>query len=462
MSVCSALRAPGGTQRWVHGGTQVSTLHRALREVPLIAMLYLIYAGGRILASHHTGEAFHHAEQVWSLERAIGLPSEHSLQQLALNWTWLIKALGAYYARVHFPVTIAVLIWLFVRRPEAYPWFRWTLALLTGFGLVGHVLYPLAPPRMLTDHGMVDTAKTYGDSVYGQVGTGLANQFAAMPSLHVGWAVLIAVALITTLRSKWRWLAIVHPVITIVVVVITGNHYWLDGIIACLLLLLALTLTRSLRPAAVHSAEIERPMVLGRVAAQARAHAWPLVRFVVVGGAATLFSSVLFLLLVDATSANVANAVAVVASTLLANEAHRWWTFRSHAGGVVSRVAAAGTVVLAYLITSGAQLLLAAVDQTPSTDAELVVMLVATATAGLLRYALLGSRIFPAAPASPYEDSADGLLAGGGFLGGGGFLAGEGVTVGDTVPAEWSQGIGSPVSTEPSTPSTATAATSRG
>ena len=309
MSTYPTLVAILDTHQRGRGGTQASTLQRALREVPLIAMLYLVYAGGRLLASHHAGEAFHHAEQVWSFERAIGLPSEHSLQQLALNWTWLIKAMGVYYARVHFPATIGVLVWLFIRRPEAYPWFRWTLVLLTGFGLVGHVLYPLAPPRMLPDHGMVDTAKVFGESVYGQVGTGLANQFAAMPSLHVGWAVLIAIALITTLRSKWRWLIVLHPVITLAVVVITGNHYWLDGIVAGLLLVLALAITRPLHPAAAQSAEVERPAsllgtALARLSASSgvtrltararrgtesvRTHAWPLIVMLATSAAAGL------------------------------------------------------------------------------------------------------------------------------------------------------------------------------
>jgi hypothetical protein len=247
-------------------------LHRALRELPLIAALYLAYFCGRLIASAHTGAAYSHAEQVWSFERAIGLPSEHSLQQLALHWHWLVDALNVYYAKVHFPATVGVLVWLFLRRPEAYPWFRWTLAALTGFALVGHILFPLAPPRMLTDHGMLDTGKLFDDSVYGPVGTGIANQFAAMPSLHVGWAVLIAIAIVTTVRSRWRWLAVAHPVITVAVVVITGNHYWLDGIVACLLLVLALALTRPLRPSyaeASEATEWTRPQGTGSPASTA-------------------------------------------------------------------------------------------------------------------------------------------------------------------------------------------------
>lgn len=371
-----------------------------MREIPLIAVLYLAYVGGRILASHDTGAAFDHAESVWGIERLLGLPSEHTVQQLALQWPPLVKAMGVYYAKVHFPATGAMLLWLFLRRPQVYPWFRWTLALLTGFGLVGHVLYPLAPPRMLTDHGMIDTATRYGQSVYGPVGTGLANQFAAMPSLHVAWAVLVAIAVIVTLRSRWRWLAVLHPVTTLAVVVVTGNHYWLDGIIGCLLLLAALAVTRPLRT----SGETCGPAWPTRLVALFTpirtvigVHAWPFVRFAVVGSASTLLSSVIFLLLIGRLPSALANTVTAVVSMLAVNEAHRSWTFRSDRGGLTARVAAAGTVVLAYLITTGALLVLHTAVPDASAGLEVAVLLGASAAGWLIRYLLLGSQLVPTA-----------------------------------------------------------------
>jgi hypothetical protein len=89
----------------------------------------------------------------------------------------------------------------------------------------------VAPPRLIPQTGLVDTATVYHQSVYATFGD-LADQFAAMPSIHVGWAVLIAFAVVTSSPSRWRWLAAVHAVLTIFVVVVTANHYWLDGIIA--------------------------------------------------------------------------------------------------------------------------------------------------------------------------------------------------------------------------------------
>jgi hypothetical protein len=138
-----------------------------------------------------------------------------------------------------------VLLWLSIWRPKAYPHVRWTIVALTGLALIGHIAFPLAPPRMMP--GFVDTGLKFGQSVYGvERSGGVANQFAAMPSLHVGWAALIALSMILITRSRWRWLWLAHPIITFTVVVVTANHYWLDGIVA--LILLGVSLPLLLRP----------------------------------------------------------------------------------------------------------------------------------------------------------------------------------------------------------------------
>jgi hypothetical protein len=118
--------------------------------------------------------------------------------------------------------------------------------LTTALALLGHAGYPLMPPRMRPDFGLVDTGVQFGQSVYGPdyANHGLVNQYAAMPSMHVGWAVLFAVTVIVVARSRWRWLALVYPGITTWVVVATGNHYWLDGVAGVLALALALVAVR--------------------------------------------------------------------------------------------------------------------------------------------------------------------------------------------------------------------------
>ncbi len=208
-----------------------TAVRRALRELALVAVLFLAYKVGRLLVEGHVGEAMNNAATVWDFERTLHLPSESALQGGLLHHGLWVRAANTFYAYVHFPATVLTLIWLYVRRPEAYLWMRRTLATLTAFALVVHSLYPLAPPRMLSAAGMVDTGRLFGPSVYGPPSTDtLSNQYAAMPSLHVGWAVVVALALMSTTAGWKRWLWLAHPAITLMVVVVTGNHYWVDAI----------------------------------------------------------------------------------------------------------------------------------------------------------------------------------------------------------------------------------------
>ncbi|WP_344181105.1 phosphatase PAP2 family protein [Kribbella lupini] len=216
-----------------------------VREAVLLATLFLVYSAGRQIAAKHTGSAFDHADQVLSLQRWLHLPNEAALQQHALQVPHLVEGANLYYASVHAPLTAIVLLWLSIWRPMAYPRVRWTMVSVTALALVGHIVYPLAPPRMMP--GFVDTGLLFGQSVYGpDHSDGVANQFAAMPSLHVGWAALIALSMILITRTKWRWLWLLHPIITFGVVVVTANHYWMDGIVV--LVLLAVSLPLLLRP----------------------------------------------------------------------------------------------------------------------------------------------------------------------------------------------------------------------
>ncbi|MFD5159395.1 phosphatase PAP2 family protein [Streptomyces hawaiiensis] len=211
------------------------------RELLLVAGLFLVYKFGRQLATGHTGEAFHNASRVWDFERAVQLPGEGAVQSLLLHGDGLAHLANTYYAAVHFPATVAFLVWLYLRRPAHYVWARRVLAAVTAAALVLHLLFPLAPPRMLAATGLVDTARAYGPSVYGDPATdSLSNQFAAMPSLHFGWALMVAIGLIVATRSRWRRLWLAHPVLTLLVIVGTANHYWLDAMVAAALLGLAL------------------------------------------------------------------------------------------------------------------------------------------------------------------------------------------------------------------------------
>ncbi|MGW1957529.1 phosphatase PAP2 family protein [Streptomyces sp. NPDC001920] len=222
--------------------TAPATRPPIVRELLLVAGLFLVYKFGRQPAADHTGEAFRNADRVWGLERAVHLPGEGSVQHLLLHGDTLIRLANTYYATVHFPATAAFLIWLWLRRPAHYVRARRVLAAVTAIALVVHLAFPLAPPRMPAATGLIDTGRVYGPSVYGSPETDhLSNQFAAMPSLHFGWALMVAIGLMGATRSRWRLLWLLHPLVTLLVIVGTANHCWLDAIVATALLGLALT-----------------------------------------------------------------------------------------------------------------------------------------------------------------------------------------------------------------------------
>ncbi|MFG2412937.1 phosphatase PAP2 family protein [Streptomyces goshikiensis] len=234
---------------------------RLIRELLLVAGLFAVYKAGRTLSTGRTDEAYRNAGRIWDAERALHLPGEGAVQRLLLHGDALVHTANTYYAAVHFPATALFLVWLYVRRPAHYRWARRVLAVLTGAALALHLTFPLAPPRMLGAAHLVDTGQVYGPSVYGAAPATdtMANQFAAMPSLHFGWALMLALGMIAATRSRWRALWLLHPLLTLLVVVGTANHYWLDAIVATVLLGGALLL-------------IPRPVAARTAAAVVRGH----------------------------------------------------------------------------------------------------------------------------------------------------------------------------------------------
>ncbi len=215
------------TRRWWHsrfGGP-------LLRELVLVVALLLVYKYGRFLGKDHVSDAIHNARDVIGLERSLGVFSEARLQDLFLRDTAFIRFLNAYYLVAHVAVTAATFVWLYVRHPSMYRRFRNVMIVITTAGMSVHLLLPLAPPRMFPHLGFVDTAKVIGPASYGAGSPykGFANQFAAMPSLHFGWALVIAWAVLLATKSRWRYLVILHPVVTLAAIVLTANHYWLDA-----------------------------------------------------------------------------------------------------------------------------------------------------------------------------------------------------------------------------------------
>ncbi|TXS13672.1 phosphatase PAP2 family protein [Streptomyces sp. adm13(2018)] len=208
-------------------------------ELALIGVVYAAYSGGRLLVRGDEASAVEHGLAILRLERLLGIDAEHPLNRLFTD----VPALGIpadfAYASLHYLVTPAILLWLFRRRPAHYRAARTWLMVSTLLGLVGFTLLPTCPPRLLDPvHGFTDTMAHF--SAYGWWGGeasaprglgGLTNQYAAMPSLHVGWALWCGVML-------WRYgrtpaakaLGVAYPLLTTVVVMGTANHYLLDAV----------------------------------------------------------------------------------------------------------------------------------------------------------------------------------------------------------------------------------------
>jgi hypothetical protein len=219
-------------------------------EAGLLLGLYALWQFAGSLSDASPLGAVRRAEWIWHFERAIALPSETAVQRVFLPHPLVVQALNLYYAVLHFPVLIGCLIWLFIRHRGRYWQVRTTVVLFTAGALLIQLI-PVAPPRLLPGDGMIDTALHYGQSVYGP-NTGIdADQLSAMPSVHVGWALLVAVVVVTTARSRWRWLALAYPALTALAVTVTANHFWLDGIAAAALLALVLIVQRAARAARV-------------------------------------------------------------------------------------------------------------------------------------------------------------------------------------------------------------------
>lgn len=216
-------------------------------ETALVCGLFALWQlANRATHTHQLG-GLANGRAVWHAERVLHVPSEASLQHLILGHPDLVRASNYYYATAHLTGMLVFLVWLWLRHRDRYPAWRNVVVLFTGMSLLIEMI-PVAPPRLIGGTGLVDTAMVYGQSVYAFVGSNLADQFAAMPSIHVGWALLIAVACFSCSRSPWRWIGVAHGALTVFVVVATANHYWFDGLAAAAVLALAWLMQRALAP----------------------------------------------------------------------------------------------------------------------------------------------------------------------------------------------------------------------
>ncbi len=212
-------------------------------EVLLLALCWGLYQGVRLLVPSDALVARANGEGVLRLERALALDVEQGLNAVVTASRFLALSCDYFYATAHYLVTPVVLVWIYRRHNHAYVRARSVLLVMSVLGLVGFWLLPTMPPRLLGG-GFVDTMAVFSD--YGWWGTaasapaglgGLTNQFAAMPSLHVGWAAWVGACLVVLGTRRWlRLLGVLYPLVTTLVVIATANHYVLDAVAGLLVL----------------------------------------------------------------------------------------------------------------------------------------------------------------------------------------------------------------------------------
>jgi hypothetical protein len=224
--------------------------HRMLRwrrpvwwqEIGIIAFGYWIYSLGRNAIPEQVSIARRHGRGIQHLQDTLHLNWELSFNKFVAVHEWLAQPLDYYYSTLHFLLTPTVMVWLFVFRSHIYRGARTVLVTSTLLALLGFYLYPTAPPRLLPQFGYIDTLlkfNTWGSLADPDIAQH-SNQYAAMPSLHVAWALWCGIAIFVCAERMWvRLLGLLYPVGTVVVIVGTANHFILDAVGGAAILALA-------------------------------------------------------------------------------------------------------------------------------------------------------------------------------------------------------------------------------
>jgi hypothetical protein len=191
--------------------------------------------------------AYRNARYVIDLEQSAGLFVEPDLQAATTEHSWLVDAVSYFYIYGHWPVVLATLLWLLIRHRESYARFRDAMLISGGIGLVIFALFPVAPPRFLTGYGFVDTVTEQTSAYRWLQPPAFVNQYAAVPSLHFGWNLLMGIAL-AGLAGHWlfRLFGWLMPVAMLASIVLTANHYWFDGLAGGVIALLGLSIATRL------------------------------------------------------------------------------------------------------------------------------------------------------------------------------------------------------------------------
>jgi hypothetical protein len=223
-------------------------------ELLLWGSFYLVYLVTRGAAIGKPGVAIRHARDVLSLERLTDIDLEHLVQRVTVSADAVRHVMARYYELGFFPVVVAAVLLLALRRRSIYLELRTAMMLALAMAAVLFVVFPTAPPRLVPGLGIHDVVGMGGHDA-GSVHGIRYNPYAAMPSMHVGWTLLVSVGVIRAIRRRvLRFLVALHPAVMAWAVVATGNHYVLDMVVGVLVSMTALLLPRAgqngrLRPA---------------------------------------------------------------------------------------------------------------------------------------------------------------------------------------------------------------------
>jgi PAP2 superfamily protein len=232
-----------------------------LRQLALFAGSYLLYQLVRALVAHDQFSPgytpFGNATKVIDFERSVRIFAEPAIQAWTARTHWLMNAVAWSYLNTHFVITAAALLFIYVRRNDSYYFVRNMFLVAMVIGLVGYVVFPTAPPRLMPEWGFVDSVREFTHVTADRgVSSQFVNSYAAVPSIHVCFAVLIGASMARlSHHAAGRFLWGVYPLWVTFVVVATGNHYLFDAVLGVL--------------AAVLSA-----VVADRLLARARPEAW--------------------------------------------------------------------------------------------------------------------------------------------------------------------------------------------
>ena len=222
-------------------GDRREAVLRLLSEAAIVIGAYMAYEVVRRLVATDSHDAFGHAFNIVRVEQELGIFIEPTLQKLIVDHHWLVTLFNWVYIWGYLPVICAAALYLYARHRDFYTRYRNAFLLSGAMGLVIFATLPVAPPRMLPEFGFVDTVHLNSGFYRDIQQSDLVNEFAAVPSFHFGWILLVGIALIQANRS-WavRALGVALPVMMLLAIILTANHYLLDAVIGGALVLGAL------------------------------------------------------------------------------------------------------------------------------------------------------------------------------------------------------------------------------